>query len=572
MASILSIGEYFSKKQFVVPNYQRGYKWGVPKPRCAVNKLMDDLIAAKNENEYFVQGVTVYEENEEVYLIDGQQRTTTFFLLLYVLGRKDLLFNGNTSKLKYAVRADSYLYLLNLLNGLETEEHDADDPQDIFYFKKAIKTIRTHLEKIDVTEFAKFILNNVKLFYIIINKEQATKTFLMLNGNKAKMKEEELIKSAILSRASRNDKNEVDKEKKTNEILTTKDWEINALRNKYAREWDKWLYWWEKSSVSDYFGTNKSTMGLLLEYFYYSELKKKKSETKNNEKFNFENFNKAFLSGNQLAKISSNQSAKITFKGIRDLQKTFEDIFNSTVLYNLLGLALTSGDKFDVIQFFINNKSNLEELKRYVKWVLVGCTDSEISKRNEDKFKEKANEVLGKLQDKFVYQDELGTEGNGKKDAYKQLLRLNVFQLLDSHKFDFKLFKEKSLEHICPQNPKEDDSETLNSQKDINDKSKGIHSIGNLVLLDGSLNSALSNHSFKEKRGRLFKKIKEGKLLLHTFLVFAKTSNLSIKLEENEENKINALFDNTIWSYQDVINNETAFFAEFGDYYNIIIP
>ncbi len=562
MASILSIGEYFSKKQFVIPNYQRGYKWGVPKPRCAVNKLMDDLIAAKDENEYFVQGVTVYEENEEVYLIDGQQRTTTFFLLLYVLGRKDLLFNGNTSKLKYAVRADSDSYLRNLLNGLGTEEHDANDPQDIFYFKKAIKTIRTHLEKVNVTEFAKFILNNVKLFYIIINKEQATKTFLMLNGNKAEMKKEELIKSAILSRASRDKENGNAKTEDENKTLTTKDWEINALRNKYAREWDKWLYWWEKPSVSDYFGTNKSTMGLLLEYFHYLGCEKK--DIKDKKEFNFKNFDDVFL--------YTNQSAKINFKGIRNLQKTFEDIFNSTTLYNLLGLALTSGDKFNTIRFFINNKNNLEELKRYVKWLLVGCTDNEILKINEDKFKEKANEVLGKLQDKFVYQDELGTEGNGKKDAYKQLLRLNVFQLLDSHKFDFKLFKEKSLEHICPQNPKEDDSETLNSQKDINDKSKGIHSIGNLVLLDGSLNSALSNHGFKEKRGRLFKKIKEGKLLLHTFLVFAKTSNLSIKLEENEEKKINALFDNTIWSYQDVINNETAFFAEFVDYYNIIIP
>ena len=563
--TILSIEQYFSKKQFVIPNYQRGYKWGVPKPKCAVSVLMDDLIAANWENEYFVQGVTVYEENEAVYLIDGQQRTTTFFLLLYVLGRKDLRLNDNTSKLKYAVRADSDLYLLNLINGMETEEHDLNDTQDIFYFKKALKTIRNRLvifNPEELSQFVQFVLKNIKLFYIVILENQATKTFLMLNGNKAKMKEEELIKSAILSRASRDNKTEIDTTKQEDKTLTTKDWEINALRNKYAREWDKWLYWWEKPTVADYFGTNKSTMGLLLEYFYYLELKK--SETKNNEKFNFENFNKAFLSSNKLAKT--------TFKGIRDLQKTFEDIFNSTVLYNLLGLALASGDKFDAIQFFINNKSNLEELKRYVKWVLVGCTDSEILKRNEDKFKEKANEVLEKLQDKFVYQDELGTEGNGKKDAYKQLLRLNVFQLLDSHKFDFKLFKEKSLEHICPQNPKEEDSETLNSQKDINDKSKGIHSIGNLVLLDGSLNSALSNHGFKEKRGRLFKKIKEGKLLLHTFLVFAKTSNLSIKLEENEENKINALFDNTIWSYQDVINNETAFFAEFGDYYNIIIP
>ena len=572
--TILSIGEYFSKKQFVIPNYQRGYKWGVPKPKCAVSVLIDDLIATNWENEYFVQGVTVYEENQAVYLIDGQQRTTTFFLLLYVLvlEREDLLLDDNTSKLKYAVRADSDLYLQNLLKGEETEEHKPNDPQDIFYFKKALKTIKNRLVTFnpeELSQFTKFILDNVKLFYIVIKKEQSTKTFLMLNGNKAKMKEEELIKSAILSRASRNDKNEADKEKKGNETLTTKDWEINALRNKYAREWDKWLYWWEKPSVSDYFGTNKSTMGLLLEYFYYSELKKKKGETKNNENFNFENFNKAFLSGNQLAKISPNQSAKITFKGIRDLQKTFEDWYNNPIIYNYIGLILTLTNKREVILYLLNLDKSvskelfLEKIKDYSKWVLVGASHAQIIekvKEGEETRHEKAQQVLGILSEPFIYWDNENKEfQDGRKEfAFKQLLRLNVecdSQL--NRKFDFSIWQNRSLEHIFPKskaNCSGDGCIDFSNEQDIS-----VHCIGNLVLLYGRDNSAFGAKDFNDKKQMFFsypsdeKQLKEHKKILKSIQLLHSVSVFSVQN----------------WDIDAIRTNQTNFINKFKATYNL---
>ena len=88
MENNITLKEYFNKGTFVIPNYQRGYKWGVPKEdnTCAVSSLIDDLIKAFKtpEIEYSIQGVTIYEENNKIFLIDGQQRTITFFYYLNI--------------------------------------------------------------------------------------------------------------------------------------------------------------------------------------------------------------------------------------------------------------------------------------------------------------------------------------------------------------------------------------------------------------------------------------------------------------------------------------------------------
>ena len=49
------------------------------------------------------------------------------------------------------------------------------------------------------------------------------------------------------------------------------------LRNKYAREWDKWLYWWNKEDVRDFFNIN-TPMGLLLDYMSRKKIKKGKAD------------------------------------------------------------------------------------------------------------------------------------------------------------------------------------------------------------------------------------------------------------------------------------------------------
>jgi len=196
------------KRYFTIPAYQRGFKWGVPNAdgdNDAAILLADilDAMQAKKE-EYFIQGVTVYEKENEIILIDGQQRTTTLFLMLNELMTHDekdkYLFFDDNFKLKYKIRQSSHDYLSAICNDLEySGDHNT---QDIFYFKEAQKQISGKIGSKDKEKIKEYILDKVMLFYIKVPEDQAANVFSMLNGAKAFMKTDELIKSDFLCKAS----------------------------------------------------------------------------------------------------------------------------------------------------------------------------------------------------------------------------------------------------------------------------------------------------------------------------------------------------------------------------------
>ena len=71
--------------KLVIPNYQRPYKWTA---KNAI-QLLDDIIEAKNDNkEVYRVGTLIlhYDKEKNIYnIVDGQQRVTTFSLLLLAL-------------------------------------------------------------------------------------------------------------------------------------------------------------------------------------------------------------------------------------------------------------------------------------------------------------------------------------------------------------------------------------------------------------------------------------------------------------------------------------------------------
>jgi hypothetical protein len=82
-----SVAEAFSECLYVVPDYQREYVW----TEKEVQQLLDDIdeqIDGSDDREYFVGTVLVSpaDQTERLHeVIDGQQRLTTFFLLLCAL-------------------------------------------------------------------------------------------------------------------------------------------------------------------------------------------------------------------------------------------------------------------------------------------------------------------------------------------------------------------------------------------------------------------------------------------------------------------------------------------------------
>jgi hypothetical protein len=577
-----TIEEYLfqENKTFVIPNYQRGYKWAVKEPnhsQTAVEVLLDDLLKANQEQQYFLQGVTVAEEGNNIILIDGQQRTTTLYLLLWRLS-SDLIKIVN---LEYDIREKSKEFINKLKeDSFDYANFDKDNQnQDIFYFKKAIEQIDAKIKDIQTNKeaFIKFLRTKVTILYIIIDKDKATKTFTMMNGSKASMLDEELVKAEMLRKISlpnieeKKISSSIDENLSNLKEIIAKDWEINALRSRYAREWDKWLYWWNREDVKSYFATEKP-MGLLLD-FYASQKK---------QKFSFENFINLLVSNNGNEK----EQTKQVFKELRDLQKSFEDIFSIPRVHNYLKLSLicASGndDKFEIINYFMQKRNETKLDDDYAKWRLVGATHRQITelKEGEETKESKAEETLCKLSQKFVY-------GNDNDLAAKQLLRLNVEEdnkLFDGkgRKFDFSIYGNKSLEHIHPKSKvyhKEEidkdgiktthykdgngndlgknppsENEWLNRDEMIykcngKDKVYSEHSIGNLLLLDKNENSKFNDNPFDEKK-KIYFDINDAfksRNLLHTISVFA----------------------NSTWAKDDIEKNQKAFISRFKKDYNI---
>ncbi|MFL2120292.1 DUF262 domain-containing protein [Marinilactibacillus psychrotolerans] len=85
-----TVNSYFKRKEFYIPSYQRAYAWQVA--QC--EQLIEDIEIHKEnfdlniEDNYFFGAILIAQEDgekHEVTLIDGQQRTTTFMLLLKAL-------------------------------------------------------------------------------------------------------------------------------------------------------------------------------------------------------------------------------------------------------------------------------------------------------------------------------------------------------------------------------------------------------------------------------------------------------------------------------------------------------
>lgn len=551
MNATITLREYLEKgKTFFVPNYQRGYVWGKKRPkddRDSVSYMLDSLLDSfRNNTEVFIQGVTVSETEKEIILIDGQQRTTFFYLLLNSLDYKEPF------RLEYAIRKQSNDFL-GRIKEQDIEEKEDEEFQDIYFFKKTLRIVRDRLTAdIDRDAFLKHVLDSVKFLYIDIPEEKATTVFTMMNGNKAEMQEEELIKAELLRLASFNDSYFTRKEDKEKYAI---EWDNNMLRSRYAREWDKWLQWWNRAEVRKLFKT-ENVMGLLIETYQRT--------VDEENKLSYARFKDKFL------KEEKPIVAKETFDGLRRMQKRFEDAFNNPIVYNKVGAiirVINDKDKF-IDWYFGRERRSGDELDYYYRRAFLGMTHKEIVDKNEEVFIEKFDNLYKQLDSNDLFNE-------NPEAASRLLLRLNIDEdnLQEDgqgRKFDFSIWDRKdsrgrSLEHIYPKSKvlheEEIDGEIVKRKgdgiiiedKDIDDTfiwrkscrdgdvEAGEHSIGNLVLLYKDDNSTFNDSSFEDKKGIFFKKydakhkdLFKSRHLLHTIYKFANSKWDGMEIAKNK--------------------------------------
>lgn len=522
------IGKLKGNGRFVIPDYQRGYIWGQYNHNYfsqdgldSVSFLVNSILKGfETKRDVFLQGITVHTvpSTNDIVLVDGQQRTTFFYLLLKYLG-----YEGYIS-IKYDIREESNIFLKQL--DIKSCTFNEDDLfQDIFFFKKTINTFKTLLDdkKEEHKDILDYILEHVKFLFIEIPAEKAKIIFSMMNGNKAIMLQEELIKSELLRCSSIN-----------TEYI--KEAENLAIRSRLAHEWDKWLYWWNNEAVKFYFKRNEQ-LGWLLPLI------------EDTEDVSFEHFK------NQCLKSGNVQEAKNIFKKIRLLQKSIEDAYSNPVTYNLMGAILcirNKSERFVFLKWYfklvrdLNHDQALDELYRYFNWAFINLTHKEIIEYNKEKYNEKRMFFLDALNKDDLYKSEYET-------GARWLLRCNILEDCSQNnhlgrKFDFSIWEERSLEHIYPKSkvghinnntPLDYDDNPLSAEDKQNitlwredivydEVYATEHSIGNLVLLYKNDNSKFNAADFEQKKSLYFTiKSDSGfrsRHLLHTVSVFANSS------------------------------------------------
>lgn len=120
-----SIGSLFSElkgKKFIIPDYQRPYKWDKEKCETLWNDIEEfsRSTEAQNEESYFLGTVVSYNnEDGNLEIIDGQQRMTSFMLLLRAFYTKLETMDDNNQNVKgLRARLEPCIWEIHRISGL----------------------------------------------------------------------------------------------------------------------------------------------------------------------------------------------------------------------------------------------------------------------------------------------------------------------------------------------------------------------------------------------------------------------------------------------------------------------
>jgi hypothetical protein len=224
-------GNTITDINLVIPNYQRPYKWTA---KNAI-QLLDDIIDAKNENKetYRVGTLILHQEGESTYnIVDGQQRTITFSLLLKALGV-----------------VDSIKFL---------EQPLANNPHNTRNIPNNFRTLERRTNNItddrDRKELLEYVKNNCELIVVITkNISEAFQFFDSQNARGKKLYPHDLLKAYHLREMNDLDVGETEKVVKGWEDLDQK--ELSALFSDYlyrVKEWIKGNKAWELTEHNIY--------------------------------------------------------------------------------------------------------------------------------------------------------------------------------------------------------------------------------------------------------------------------------------------------------------------------------
>ncbi|MCY4313298.1 MAG: DUF262 domain-containing protein [Gammaproteobacteria bacterium] len=272
------------KRVFRIPDYQRGYSWEIQQ-RADLLKDIEYLIKSKDEHLHYTGTIVAFkrraessmddEEYETFDIVDGQQRVTSLVLLVSVICRK-LRESRSESKTEHEV----FTKFINNRQGGKTV-HKLELGQDCDYnFKRLIKKGRSDdltasapsksvnnlveaikqfddwLENQDIDAVLKCVLKRLGfLFYTPDNNKEIGIMFEVINNRGKPLSELEKIKNYMIYYAEKNDMPEI-----RNLVngswpdilgnLNKADYTSNKDENSFLRYC--WIVFWDTNKAKSY--------------------------------------------------------------------------------------------------------------------------------------------------------------------------------------------------------------------------------------------------------------------------------------------------------------------------------
>lgn len=544
---------------FNVPSYQRPYVWGEDN----INELLDDILYAfenDSQDTYFMGALVLQnKENDEYDILDGQQRLTTLALLLATIRDnikvektkkvlQEHLFqeddetadipsrNRFTFNIRNEVQSFFEEYIIKE-NGTFNIEKALDDEKfknniSIKNMVAVVQIIRKRLEEIfdeqlslenisgtSLLEFIKFIRNKLIFAYICSDtREQAFRLFTILNNRGIPLTTADILKSLNLDK--------VQDEIKRNEYA--KKWE--ELEEQYGDKFDRFLNFIRTIKLKE-----KARKNLLEEF---------------EEKIYGKVMNYGKESIDYILKTSENYDKLI------NLTADFNNEYKN--LINVMKVGFNSEDWIPPLLYYYE-KFNTQGLVKFLKLLDNKFMGDWINRETPTKRLENMNKILKAIEIGENYNDILNNKnlfsfdinnfkniinGNIYGERYCKYLLLKIEYLsLDSEVAYIGNYKNISIEHVLPQNPKEDSEWRAKFSNE--DREEWTNKLGNLILLTKRKNSKLSNSDFEYKK----KKYVADKMLLFpsVFEVYSNGEDWNIDLLKTRQNRIvNLLIEGVI--------------------------
>ncbi len=499
---------------FLVPSYQRGYRWESEQ----IIRLLDDLYefsqSAQNTDFYCLQPIIVKQisqdemqvrmgqnyscntDNNYYEVVDGQQRLTTIYLILKYVQRED---TAQFFDLEYERDAKSNFSRRIMLQSLRKTPIPAPNTVDEHYFIQAYQKIKQWTQEkrkhnSDVDNDIESIIKrhtNVIWYELSNTNTDCYQIFRNINNGKIPLTNAELVKAMLLT-----EKNFAPDSSNPATDVIIRNSIIRSQQERFARLWDDiqrelsnaqmWSF-----ITGNYDFNTPTRIDLLLKLIVYKE--SHNIDERDYGLFNF--FENKLNAKNSIA--DKRRYIESVFENIRTTFRTIQDWYEKPLYYNFIGMIMTYSEKSsrslvtenrtarlkklaDLLESY--NTMTREQFKLYllkeVKNLIKEVTPNNIgSPHHIITSSEQFNRTEGEKEDNVInYID-------NRKSIERWLMLFNILELNDIEgRFDFTVGRTGwSVEHIKAQSSevakKDDWKDYLDKEKErIQLKAKHINS------------------------------------------------------------------------------------------------